>query len=50
MQMILNDKAQIAKAVKATVILLDEARKGYQDFDSGAACKYVIDSHGMVTA
>ncbi len=37
MQMILNDKAQIAKAVNATVISLDEAPKGYEDFDKGAA-------------
>ena len=50
MQMILNDKAQIAKAVNATVIRLDEAPDGYQDFDKGAAKKYVIDPHGMVAA
>ena len=48
MQMILNDKAQIAKAVNATVIGLDEAPDGYQDFDQGAARKFVIDPHGMV--
>ena len=34
---ILNDRAQIAKAVNATVITLDEAPQGYQDFDSGVA-------------
>jgi glutathione-independent formaldehyde dehydrogenase len=50
MQMILNDKAQIAKAVNATVIRLDEAPEGYQDFDQGAAKKFVIDPHGMVAA
>jgi glutathione-independent formaldehyde dehydrogenase len=48
MQMILNDKAQIAKAVNATVIGLEDAPKGYEDFDHGAARKYVIDPHGMV--
>jgi len=48
MQMILADKARIATAVNATVISLDEAAKGYQDFDHGAARKYVIDPHGMV--
>src|ERR1700684_1378180 len=37
MQMILNDKAHIAKAVNATVISLDEAPQGYKDFDKGAA-------------
>ena len=50
MQMVLNDKAQIAKAVNATVIRLDEAPQGYEDFDKGAARKYVIDPHGMVAA
>ena len=48
MKMILHDKAQIAKAVNATTIPLDEAPRGYQEFDSGAAKKYVIDPHGMV--
>jgi glutathione-independent formaldehyde dehydrogenase len=50
MQMILNDKAQIAKAVNATVISLDEAPSGYKDFDHGAAKKFVIDPHGMIKA
>jgi glutathione-independent formaldehyde dehydrogenase len=50
MQMILHDKAQIAKAVNATVISLDEAPKGYKDFDSGAAKKFVLDPHGLVKA
>src|ERR687889_53920 len=47
MMAILHDKVQIAKAVNATVISLDEAPKGYQEFDSGAARKYVIDPHGV---
>jgi glutathione-independent formaldehyde dehydrogenase len=46
MMAILNDKAQIAKAVNATVIPLDEAPQGYQDFDSGTSVKYVLDPHG----
>ncbi len=50
MQMILADKAQIAKAVNATVISLAQAPLGYEDFDSGAARKYVIDPHGMLPA
>jgi glutathione-independent formaldehyde dehydrogenase len=50
MQMILHDKAQIAKAVNATVISLDEAPKGYQDFDSGVAKKFVLDPHGLIKA
>jgi glutathione-independent formaldehyde dehydrogenase len=30
------------------VIPLDQAPQGYQDFDKGAARKYVIDPNGMV--
>src|ERR671920_1152692 len=48
MKAILHDKVQIAKAVNATVIPLDQAPQGYADFDQGAAKKYVIDPHGMV--
>jgi len=48
MQMILNDKAQIAKAVNATVIGLEDAPAGYRDFDQGAAKKFVLDPHGMI--
>src|ERR687894_1798458 len=47
MKAILHDKVQIAKAVNATVIPLDEAPQGYADFDQGAAKKYVIDPNGM---
>jgi len=50
MKAILHDRVQIAKAVNATVIGLDEAPQGYADFDKGAARKYVIDPHGMVAA
>ncbi|HLS44375.1 MAG TPA: formaldehyde dehydrogenase, glutathione-independent [Ornithinicoccus sp.] len=48
MQAILHDKVEIAKAVNATKVSLDEAPQAYQDFDSGVAKKYVIDPHGMV--
>ena len=48
MQAILHDRVQIAKAVNATTITLDEAPQGYADFDSGVAKKFVIDPHGMV--
>ena len=48
MEAILHDKAPIAKNTNVTVIGLDEAPKGYKDFDKGAARKYVIDPHGMV--
>src|SRR5689334_8940738 len=50
MQMILHDRAQIAKAVNATVITLDEAPQGYKDFDSGVAKKFVLNPHGLIAA
>ena len=48
MQMILSDRAQIAKAVNATVISLDDAPQGYEDFDRGAAKKFVFNPHGLI--
>ncbi len=48
MQAILHDRLPIAKIVNATVIKLDDAPQGYQDFDKGAAKKFVIDPHGML--
>ncbi|TVP83928.1 MAG: formaldehyde dehydrogenase, glutathione-independent [Alkalicoccus sp.] len=48
MNSILSGRAQIAKAVNATVISLDEAPTGYQQFDKGASKKFVIDPHGML--
>jgi glutathione-independent formaldehyde dehydrogenase len=48
MQAILKDRVQIAQAVNARVITLDDAPKGYQDFDSGVAEKFVLDPHGQI--
>jgi glutathione-independent formaldehyde dehydrogenase len=48
MNAILRDKVQIAKAVNATVIPLDDAPDGYKDFDKGAAKKFVLNPHGLV--
>jgi glutathione-independent formaldehyde dehydrogenase len=48
MNAILHDKVQAAKAVNATIITLDESPQGYQDFDRGAAKKFVIDPHGLI--
>jgi len=48
MMAILHDRIHIAKAVNTTVITLDEAPKGYADFDKGAARKFVIDPHGSL--
>jgi glutathione-independent formaldehyde dehydrogenase len=50
MQAILRDKIQIAKAVNVTVIKLDDAPKGYKDFDKGTAKKFVMDPHALLAA
>jgi glutathione-independent formaldehyde dehydrogenase len=50
MEAILHDKIQIAKAVNVQVISLDDAPKGYKDFDKGAAKKFVLDPHKSVKA
>ncbi|HEY3341468.1 MAG TPA: formaldehyde dehydrogenase, glutathione-independent [Anaerolineae bacterium] len=50
MNAILYDKIQIARAVNVTVITLDDAPRGYKDFDKGAARKFVLDPHGMIPA
>jgi glutathione-independent formaldehyde dehydrogenase len=47
---VLHDRIQIARAVNATVITLDQAPQGYADFDRGAARKFVIDPHGLLGA
>ena len=48
MMAILHDRVSIARNVNATPIPLDQAPQGYQDFDSGAAKKYVLDPHGIL--
>lgn len=48
MNAILYDKIDIAKAVNAVVIGLEDAPEGYAAFDSGVAKKFVIDPHGMI--
>ena len=48
MQAILHDRISISKIVNATVIKLDDAPQGYQDFDKGAAKKYVLDPNGYL--
>ncbi|GGK75828.1 formaldehyde dehydrogenase, glutathione-independent [Sphaerisporangium melleum] len=49
MMAILHDRVRIADAVNATPIPLDQAPQGYADFDRGAARKFVLDPHGMLT-
>ncbi len=48
MQAILHDRLPIAKIVNATVIPLKDAAKGYADFDSGVAKKFVLDPNGLL--
>ncbi len=42
---IMYDKIKVAKAVNAKLISLEDAPKGYKDFDKGTSVKYVIDPH-----
>jgi glutathione-independent formaldehyde dehydrogenase len=48
MMAILHDRIPIAKIVNATVIPLEQAPQGYQDFDKGAAKKFVLDPNGLI--
>ena len=50
MNAILHDKVQNARAVNATVIPLEKAPEGYQEFNKGAAKKFVLNPHGMIKA
>jgi glutathione-independent formaldehyde dehydrogenase len=49
MQAILHERIKIAQAVNVEVIRLDDASRGYEDFDKGAAKKFVIDPHGLIS-
>jgi glutathione-independent formaldehyde dehydrogenase len=49
MEAILSDRVQIAKNVNARVIGLDDAPAAYQEFDAGAASKFVIDPHHLIS-
>ncbi|KRE89935.1 MULTISPECIES: formaldehyde dehydrogenase, glutathione-independent [unclassified Arthrobacter] len=49
MMAILNDKVNIAKNVNAKAIPLEEAPKGYAEFDAGAATKYVLNPNGYLS-
>ena len=49
MMAILHERVHVAKAVGAKVISLDEAPRGYADFDGGVAKKFVIDPHGILS-
>lgn len=49
MQAILHDRLNIAEIVNAQIISLEDAEKGYESFDQGAAKKFVLDPHGLLS-
>ncbi|WP_372698776.1 formaldehyde dehydrogenase, glutathione-independent [Arthrobacter sp. JSM 101049] len=50
MMAILHDRIHIAEAVNAKAIALDDAPRGYAEFDAGAATKYVLNPNGYIKA
>ncbi|GAA4370921.1 hypothetical protein GCM10023166_19670 [Paeniglutamicibacter cryotolerans] len=48
MMAILHERIHIAKAVNAQAILLEDAPRGYAEFDAGAATKYVLNPNGYL--
>lgn len=50
MQAILWDRIDIARVVNVQVISLDDAPRGYSEFDSGVPKKFVIAPHGDLKA
>ncbi|SDL08817.1 glutathione-independent formaldehyde dehydrogenase [Arthrobacter sp. ov407] len=49
MMAILHDKVHIAKNVNAKAIALEDAPKGYAEFDAGAATKFVLNPNGYLS-
>jgi glutathione-independent formaldehyde dehydrogenase len=50
MQAIMWDRIKIAEVVGVQVISLDDAPRGYHEFDAGAPKKFVMDPHRLFTA
>jgi glutathione-independent formaldehyde dehydrogenase len=50
MRAILADRVHIARNVNAKAINLDEAPRGYEEFDKGSATKYVLNPNGYLDA
>ncbi|MER5504351.1 hypothetical protein ABT052_03375 [Streptomyces sp. NPDC002766] len=48
MRAILHERVHTAKAVNATVIGIEDAPRGYAEFDQGARRKYVLNPHGVL--
>lgn len=49
MMAILHDKVSIADTIDATAVSLDQAPQAYAEFDQGAAKKFVLDPHGLIS-
>lgn len=45
-----GDPGGIGKAVNAKAVGLDDAPRGYAEFDAGAATKFVLNPNGYVKA
>ncbi|OZD18185.1 formaldehyde dehydrogenase, glutathione-independent [Rhodococcus sp. 06-156-3C] len=50
MMAILHDRVQIARAVNAQPISINDAPRGYAEFDAGKATKFVLDPHDLIPA
>jgi glutathione-independent formaldehyde dehydrogenase len=50
MMAILHERVHIAKNVNAKAITLEDAPRGYAEFDAGAATKYVLNPNGYLDA
>lgn len=50
MMAILKGRLPIAKAVNVTVIPLEDAPRGYAEFDKGAPKKFVFDPHHLISS
>ena len=50
MMAILHDRTSIAANVNAKAIGLEDAPRGYAEFDKGAATKYVLNPNGLIKA
>jgi glutathione-independent formaldehyde dehydrogenase len=48
MTALLNDRLPIAKIVNSQASSLEDAPKGYAEFDKGIAAKFVLDPHGLL--
>ncbi|WIB60306.1 formaldehyde dehydrogenase, glutathione-independent [Curtobacterium sp. MCLR17_007] len=50
MMAILHDRTSIAANVNAKAIGLEDAPRGYAEFDKGAATKYILNPNGLIKA